>query len=144
LSSGSASAGDDEKPLKSLIFDSKFDSYKGAIPYIRIFDGRVGKGTNIKMMSSGKVFEITEVGVFTPGMTIVDELRAGQVGYVAGSIKNVGDTRVGDTITNADNPSREPLPGYRKAVSMVFCGLYPVETSDYDRLKDALEKLQFK
>ncbi len=95
-------------------------------------------------MSSGKVFEITEVGVFTPGMTIVDELRAGQVGYVAGSIKNVGDTRVGDTITNADNPSREPLPGYRKAVSMVFCGLYPVETSDYDRLKDALEKLQFK
>jgi len=134
--------GDDEKPLKSLIFDSKFDSYKGAIPYIRIFDGRVGKGTNIKMMSSGKVFEITEVGVFTPGMTIVDELRAGQVGYVAGSIKNVGDTRVGDTITNADNPSREPLPGYRKAVSMVFCGLYPVETSDYDRLKDALEKLQ--
>lgn len=134
--------GADEKPLKSLIFDSKFDSYKGAIPYIRIFDGRVGKGTNIKMMSSGKVFEITEVGVFTPGMTIVDELRAGQVGYVAGSIKNVGDTRVGDTITDAENPSREPLPGYRKAVSMVFCGLYPVETSDYDRLKDALEKLQ--
>lgn len=134
--------GDDDKPLKSLIFDSKFDSYKGAIPYIRIFDGRVGKGTSIKMMSSGKVFEVTEVGVFTPGMTIIDELRAGQVGYVAGSIKNVGDTRVGDTITNADNPSREPLPGYRKAVSMVFCGLYPVETSDYDRLKDALEKLQ--
>ncbi|UWG96865.1 translation elongation factor 4 [Dehalobacter sp. DCM] len=134
--------GDDEKPMKALIFDSKFDSYKGAIPYIRLFDGIVSKGTNIKMMSTGKTFEITEVGVFTPGMTIVDELRAGQVGYIAGSIKNVGDTRVGDTVTDNDHPAAEPLPGYRKAVSMVFCGLYPVETSDYDRLKDALEKLQ--
>lgn len=134
--------GDDEKPLKSLIFDSKFDSYKGAIPYVRIFDGRVAKGTNIKMMSTGKVFEITEVGVFTPAMNIVEELRAGQVGYIAGSIKNVGDTRVGDTVTDSQNPAKEPLPGYRKAVSMVFCGLYPVETSDFDRLKDALEKLQ--
>lgn len=134
--------GDDEEPLKSLIFDSKFDSYRGAIPYIRVFDGKVGKGTTIKMMSSGKAFEINEVGVFTPGMTLVDELRAGQVGYIAGSIKNVQDTRVGDTITDADNPVSIPLPGYRKAVSMVFCGLYPVETSDYDKLKDALEKLQ--
>jgi GTP-binding protein LepA len=134
--------GDDEKPLRSLIFDSKFDSYKGAIPYVRIFDGKVAKGTNIKMMSSAKTFEITEVGIFTPGMTMVEELRAGEVGYIAGSIKNVGDTRVGDTVTNADHPATEPLPGYRKAVSMVFCGLYPVETSDYDRLKDALEKLQ--
>lgn len=137
-----APQGDDEKPLKTLIFDSKFDSYRGAIPYIRVFDGKVTKGTNIKMMSSEKVFEITEVGVFTPGMTLVEELRAGQVGYVAGSIKNVRDTRVGDTITNAEDPVKEPLPGYRKAVSMVFCGLYPVETSDYDKLKDALEKLQ--
>jgi GTP-binding protein LepA len=134
--------GDDEKPLKALIFDSKFDSYRGAIPYIRIFDGKVGKGTNIKMMSSGKIFEVTEVGVFTPGMTLVEELKAGQVGYLAGSIKNVQDTRVGDTVTDADNPVPEPLPGYRKAVSMVFCGLYPVESSDYDKLKDALEKLQ--
>jgi GTP-binding protein LepA len=134
--------GDDEEPLKSLIFDSKFDSYKGAIPYIRLFDGKVSKGTSIKMMSTGKMFEITEVGVFTPGMTIVEELRAGQVGYIAGSIKNVGDTRVGDTVTDSDHPAAEPLPGYRKAVSMVFCGLYPVETSDFDRLKDALEKLQ--
>ncbi|MCM1566584.1 MAG: elongation factor 4 [Dehalobacter sp. 4CP] len=134
--------GDDEEPLKSLIFDSKFDSYKGAIPYIRLFDGKVSKGTNIRMMSTGKMFEITEVGVFTPGMTIVDELRAGQVGYIAGSIKNVGDTRVGDTVTDNDHPAAEPLAGYRKAVSMVFCGLYPVETSDFDRLKDALEKLQ--
>lgn len=134
--------GDDEKPLKTLIFDSKFDSYRGAIPYVRVFDGILTKGTNIKMMSSGKVFEVTEVGVFTPGMTIVEELKAGQVGYIAGSIKNVRDTRVGDTITNADDPVDQPLPGYRKAVSMVFCGLYPVETSDYDKLKDALEKLQ--
>lgn len=135
-------SGDDEKPLKTLIFDSKFDSYRGAIPYIRIFDGKVSKGTSIKMMHSGKVFEITEVGIFTPGMTIVEELRAGQVGYVAGSIKNVRDTQVGDTITKADDPVKDPLPGYRKAVSMVFCGLYPVDTSDYDKLKDALEKLQ--
>jgi len=134
--------GDDEGPLKSLIFDSKFDSYKGAIPYIRLFDGKVSKGTNIRMMSTGKMFEITEVGVFTPGMTIVDELRAGQVGYIAGSIKNVGDTRVGDTVTDNDHAAARPLSGYRKAVSMVFCGLYPVETSDFDRLKDALEKLQ--
>jgi GTP-binding protein LepA len=125
-----------------LIFDSKFDPYRGAIPYIRVFDGKVSKGTTIKMMSSGKAFEITEVGVFTPVMNIVEELRAGQVGYIAGSIKNVGDTRVGDTITDADCPVAEALPGYRKAVSMVFCGLYPVETSDYDKLRDALEKLQ--
>ncbi|NLP43465.1 MAG: elongation factor 4 [Peptococcaceae bacterium] len=137
-----APVGDDEEPLKALIFDSKFDSYRGAIPYIRIFDGKVTKGTNIKMMSSGKVFEVTEVGVFTPAMVLVEELRAGEVGYIAGSIKNVGDTRVGDTITDNDNPASEPLPGYRKAVSMVFCGLYPVDTSDYEKLKDALEKLK--
>lgn len=134
--------GDDAKPLKALIFDSKFDSYKGAIPYIRVFDGRVAKGTDIRMMSSGKTFEINEAGVFTPGMTITEELRSGQVGYLAGSIKNVRDTRVGDTITDADHPAPQALPGYRKAVSMVFCGLYPVEASDYDKLKDALEKLQ--
>lgn len=134
--------GEDENPLKALIFDSKFDSYKGAIPYIRVLDGKVSKGTNIKMMSSGKVFEINEVGVFTPSMTVVQELKAGQVGYIAGSIRNVQDTRVGDTITNAERPAPQALPGYRKAVSMVFCGLYPVEASDYDKLKDALEKLQ--
>lgn len=134
--------GEDGKPLKALIFDSKFDSYKGAIPYIRVLDGKVTKGTNIKMMSSGKQFEITEVGVFSPSMIVVDELKAGQVGYIAGSIRNVRDTRVGDTVTNADRSATEALPGYRKAVSMVFCGLYPVESSDYDKLKDALEKLQ--
>ncbi|MFA6809215.1 MAG: translation elongation factor 4, partial [Eubacteriales bacterium] len=133
--------GEDSAPLKALIFDSKFDSYKGAIPYIRLFEGKVSKGTNIKMMSSGKVFEVTEVGFFAPNLVMVEELKAGQVGFVVGSIKNVGDTRVGDTITDAKNPAKEQLAGYRKAVSMVFCGLYPVETSDYDRLKDALEKL---
>jgi len=137
-----APKGDDKKPLKALIFDSKFDSYRGAIPYIRIFDGKVTKGTNIRMMSSDKVFEVTEVGIFTPYMVQVDELRAGEVGYIAASIKNVGDTRVGDTITDDDNPASEPLPGYRQAVSMVFCGLYPVEASDYEKLKDALEKLK--
>jgi len=134
-------AGDDAAPLKALIFDSHFDSYKGAISYIRIVDGKVAKGTNIKMMSTGKVFEVTEVGVFAPSMRPVDELRAGQVGYLAASIKNVKDTQVGDTITNADYPAHFPLPGYRKATPMVFCGLYPVETNDYDRLRDALEKL---
>ena len=134
--------GEDENPLKALIFDSKFDSYKGAIPYIRVLDGKVSKGTNIKMMSNSKIFEITEVGIFAPHMTVVNELKAGQVGYIAGSIRNVRDTRVGDTITNAEHPAAQALPGYRKAVSMVFCGLYPVEASDYDKLKDALEKLQ--
>ncbi|ADY56726.1 GTP-binding protein LepA [Syntrophobotulus glycolicus DSM 8271] len=134
--------GDDSAPLKALIFDSKFDSYRGAIPYIRLFDGKVSKGTSIKMMSTGKIFEVIETGVFTPEMTPVQELKAGNVGYIAGSIKNVGDTRVGDTVTDARNSAPMPLPGYRKAVSMVFCGLYPVETSEYDRLKDALEKLQ--
>jgi len=134
--------GDDALPLQALIFDSKFDPYQGAIPYIRVFNGSVRRGVNIKMMATGKVFEVTEIGVFAPAMTLVEELRAGQVGYLAGSIKNVQDTRVGDTITEAQNPVKEPLPGYRDAVSMVFCGLYPVETSDYDRLKDALEKLK--
>lgn len=134
--------GDDSASLKGLIFDSKFDSYRGAIPYVRLFDGKVSKGTSMKMMSTGKVFEVIEVGVFTPEMTPVQELKAGNVGYIAGSIKNVGDTRVGDTVTDAQNPALAPLPGYRKAISMVFCGLYPVETSEYDRLKDALEKLQ--
>lgn len=133
--------GDDSAPLKALIFDSHFDAYKGAISYLRVMDGRLGKGTSIKMMSTGKVFETTEVGVFAPYLRTVDELRAGQVGYLAASIKNVKDTQVGDTITDADFPAHFPLPGYRKATPMVFCGLYPVETNDYDRLRDALEKL---
>lgn len=133
--------GDDNTPLKALIFDSYFDAYKGAISYVRVMEGHVAKGTQIKMMSSGKVFDVTEVGMFTPSLKIVDEIKAGQVGYIAASIKNVGDTQVGDTITDADNPALYPLPGYRKATPMVFCGLYPVDSSDYGRLKDALEKL---
>lgn len=136
-----APEGDDSSPLKALIFDSYFDAYKGAISYVRIMEGRVAKGTRIKMMSSGKVFDVTEVGMFTPAMRMVDELKAGQVGFIAASIKNVKDTQVGDTITDADHPALYPLAGYRKATPMVFCGLYPVESSDYERLKDALEKL---
>lgn len=133
--------GDDSSPLKALIFDSYFDAYKGAISYVRVMEGRVAKGTRIKMMSSGKVFDVTEVGMFTPALRMVDELKAGQVGFIAASIKNVKDTQVGDTITDADHPALYPLAGYRKATPMVFCGLYPVESNDYDRLKDALEKL---
>ncbi|MGC7870121.1 translation elongation factor 4 [Desulfosporosinus sp. FKB] len=133
--------GDDEAPLQALIFDSKFDAYKGAISYVRVVEGRVAKGTTMKMMSTGKEFEVTEVGVFTPAMKIVEELKAGQVGFIAASIKNVKDTQVGDTITDAERPAAEPLPGYRKSTPMVFCGLYPVETNDYNRLRDSLEKL---
>ncbi|AFM42882.1 GTP-binding protein LepA [Desulfosporosinus acidiphilus SJ4] len=136
-----APQGDDQAALQALIFDSKFDAYKGAISYVRIVEGRVSKGTTMKMMSTGKEFEVTEVGVFTPAMKIVDELKAGQVGFIAASIKNVKDTQVGDTITDAERPAAEPLPGYRKSTPMVFCGLYPVETNDYNRLRDSLEKL---
>ncbi|MDR1962067.1 MAG: translation elongation factor 4 [Gracilibacteraceae bacterium] len=134
--------GDDAAPLRALIFDSKFDAYRGAIPYLRVFDGAVTKGTRIRMMATGKTFEVTETGIFTPQMTPAERLRAGEVGYVAGSIKNVADTRVGDTVTDEAHPAAAPLPGYKKAVSMVFCGMYPIETSDFARLKDALEKLQ--
>ncbi len=134
--------GDSSAALKALIFDSHFDSYKGAISYIRVVDGAVKKGMNIRMMATGKTFEVTEVGIFTPSMKIVDELPTGTVGYLAGSIKNVKDTSVGDTITSAENSADKPLPGYRKITSMVYCGLYPVDTSDYENLRDALEKLQ--
>jgi len=133
--------GDDSAPLQALIFDSHFDAYKGSISNVRVMEGRIAKGTRIMMMSSGKVFEVTEVGVLTPAVCIVAELKAGQVGYLAASIKNVKDTQVGDTITSADNPASSPLPGYRKSTPMVFCGLYPVIASDYDRLRDSLEKL---
>src|SRR5665648_278951 len=136
-----APQGDDEAPLKALIFDSKFDAYKGAISYVRIVEGRVAKGTTMKMMATGKVFEVTEVGVFAPAMRIVEELKAGQVGFIAASIKNVKDTQVGDTITDAENSADKPLPGYRKATPMVFCGLYPVDSSDYNRMRDSLERL---
>lgn len=131
-----------DKPLRCLIFDSIFDSYKGAIAYVRIMDGEIRPGMEIKMMSSGKVYTVTEVGYFTPLPKVTTVLTCGSVGYVAASIKNVGDCAVGDTITSAENGAKEPLPGYRKALPMVFCGLYPIESKDYDQLKMALEKLQ--
>ena len=134
--------GDDDKPLQALIFDSHFDAYKGVIAYVRVMDGTIKPGMQLKMMATKKTFDVTEVGVFRPHLANVDGLDAGQVGFVAGSIKNVQDVRVGDTITSVDNPAAEALPGYRKVTPMVYCGLYPVDTADYDALKDALEKLQ--
>ena len=131
-----------DSPLRCLIFDSIFDSYKGAIAYVRVMDGEVKTGTNIKMMSTGKVYTVTEVGYFTPLPKTCDVLPCGSVGYIAASIKTVGDCAVGDTITSAENSAEKALPGYRKALPMVFCGLYPIESKDYDQLKTALEKLQ--
>ena len=134
--------GDPDAPLRALIFDSHFDSYRGAIPYIRVIDGTVRVGSKIKMMSTGKEFEVTELGIFRPRMQPVEALAAGEVGCLVAQIKNVKDTRVGDTITLADRPAAEPLPGYRKAVPMVYCGLYPVDSAEYEELRDALDKLQ--
>ncbi|MBM7855704.1 GTP-binding protein LepA [Desulfohalotomaculum tongense] len=133
--------GNDKNPLKALIFDSNYDSYKGVIPYIRVKEGTIKKGMQIRMMATGAQFEVTEVGIFRPAPTVVDELKAGQVGFIAASIKNVKECRVGDTITDAHRPADKPLPGYKKATPMVFCGLYPVENANYDSLRDALEKL---
>lgn len=129
-------------PLRALIFDSHYDPYKGVIVYIRVVDGTVRKGMNIKMMATNRTFEVTEVGVFKPDMVPVDELTAGEVGFLAAAIKDVKNTRVGDTITDAKNPASEPLPGYRKINPMVFCGMYPADGADYEDLKDALEKLK--
>ena len=137
-----APSGEDDKPLRALIFDSYFDSYKGVIAHIRIMDGHIKKGMQLKMMATGKVFEVTDVGCFRPAPVDLGALGAGQVGFVAGSLKNVKDVRVGDTITGMANPAAEPLPGYRGVTPMVYCGLYPVDSADYDNLKDALEKLQ--
>lgn len=134
--------GDEEAPLKALIFDSYYDSYKGVVSYVRIFDGVVKPGTKIKLMATNKIYEVTEVGVFTPKTLPINELRAGDVGYIAASIKNVRDARVGDTITEADRPVKESLPGYKPAVPMVYSGIYPVDGAKYQELKDALEKLQ--
>ena len=134
--------GDRVAPLQALIFDSIFDSYRGAIPYFRVVQGRVRKGDRIRFMATGAEFEVNEVGVFTPAPRPVASLAAGEVGFLAASIKNVKDTRVGDTITNADHPAEEPLPGYRRVMPMVYCGLFPVESERYDDLRDALEKLQ--
>ena len=129
-------------PLRALIFDSYFDSYKGVIAHIRVKEGRIKKGQRLKMMATGKVFEVTDVGCFRPQPVDLGTLAAGEVGFVAGSLKDVRDVRVGDTITTAEKGAAEPLPGYRGVNPMVYCGLYPVESSDYDNLKDALEKLQ--
>ena len=134
--------GDRNAELSALIFDSHFDAYKGAIPYMRIMDGYVEKGMKVRMMNTEKEFEVVEVGVCTPAVKTVDRLSAGDVGFLTGSIKNVRDTQVGDTVTDAAHPTPFPLPGYRSAVSMVYCGLYPVDSGKYNELKDALEKLQ--
>jgi len=133
---------DDKKPLKALVFDSKFDSYKGVLLYVRVYDGAIRKGMKISMMATGAVYEVTEVGVFKPAPVNVEVLSAGEVGFLAAAIKTVGEARVGDTVTDAIHPAEDPLPGYRKATPMVYCGLYPVENTDYDNLRDALEKLQ--
>ncbi len=134
--------GDINAPLKALIFDSYYDAYLGVVCYIRVFDGEIKKGTQIKMMSSGKVFEVTEVGINNTTFVTVDKLSAGQVGYFTASIKEVKEARVGDTITDANNPTSESLPGYKKVIPMVYCGIYPTEGQDYNTVREALEKLQ--
>ena len=137
-----APEGDENAPLKALIFDSVYDNYKGVIIYTRIMDGRVSKGDMIRLMATGKVYEVTEVGILAPGFVPFTELKAGEVGYITASIKQVADARVGDTITLQENPTKEPLPGYRQVQSMVYCGIYPAGNEKYDAVKDALEKLQ--
>ena len=137
-----APKGDPAAPLQALIFDSKFDAYKGVMLYVRVVNGCLKKGMSIRLMATGKVYDVTEVGVFKPAMVNVPELGEGQVGFLAAAIKTVKDARVGDTITDNSRPAKEPLPGYRKATPMVYCGLYPIENSEYDNLRDALEKLQ--
>ncbi|WP_432358517.1 translation elongation factor 4 [Sporosarcina sp. UB5] len=137
-----APTGDPEAPLKALIFDSHYDQYKGVIVNIRIVEGTVKPGDKIRMMATGKEFEVIETGVFTPNISLRDELSVGDVGFLSAAIKNVGDTRVGDTVTNAINPADEPLPGYRRLNPMVFCGLYPIDSSKYVDLREALEKLE--
>ena len=138
-----APSGDRNKPLQCLIFDSLYDSYKGVIVFVRVFEGTVKKGTKIRFMATGAEEEVVEVGYFGPGQFIpCEELRAGMVGYITASIKNVRDTRVGDTVTDAERPCSKPLPGYRKVTPMVYCGLYPADGAKYPDLRDALEKLQ--
>ncbi|MCQ2548233.1 MAG: translation elongation factor 4 [Clostridia bacterium] len=137
-----APAGDPDGKLKALIFDSNYDNYKGVVIYTRIFDGKVKKGDMIRLMNTGKKYEVTEVGICAPEMLERKELRAGEVGYICGSIKEVRDARVGDTITLDENPADTKLPGYKPAQSMVYCGIYPAEGEKYENVKEALEKLQ--
>ncbi|MCL4474824.1 MAG: translation elongation factor 4 [Nitrospirae bacterium] len=134
--------GDAANPLKALLFDSWFDNYQGVIVLVRVFDGTVSSGMKIRIMSSGKDFDVSQVGIFTPKMQPVEELSAGEVGYIIGGIKSVSDTKIGDTITDAHRPAAEPCPGYKEIKPMVFSGLYPTETHQYEGLKDALEKLR--
>ena len=137
-----APEGDENGKLKALIFDSYYDNYKGVVIYARIFDGKIKKGDMIRLMNTGKKYEVTEVGTYSPGPVECAQLRAGEVGYVCASIKQVADARVGDTITLADHPADQPLPGYKRVQSMVYCGIYPAEGEKYENVKDALEKLQ--
>lgn len=137
-----APKGDKSAPLKALIFDSYYDSYKGVTCYIKVVEGTIKPGMDIMMMSTGKKFEVTEVGVVTSRHLSMDILEAGEVGYVTASIKNVKEARVGDTITDAVKPTKEPLPGYKKVIPMVYCGIYPAEGEDFSSVRDALEKLQ--
>ncbi|MCY0880630.1 MAG: translation elongation factor 4 [Firmicutes bacterium] len=134
--------GEAEAPLRALIFDSRFDSYKGVLVYVRVMDGRLSVGDTIRFMASGKEYIVTEIGVFHPRPTLVEYLETGEVGYFAAAIKTVQETRVGDTVTQAKRPASAPLAGYRPAQSMVYSGLYPVNSEDYDRLREALEKLR--
>ena len=134
--------GDSDAPLQALIFDSYYDQYRGVIASVRVVQGKIKAGMKIRMMAIGKDFEVDEVGIFAKGLLPVDELSAGDVGYVNAGIENVRDTRVGDTITAADRPAAEPLPGYKKVTSMVFCGIYPADGARYEDLKEALAKLQ--
>ena len=131
-----------DEPLKALIFDSHFDPYKGVIVYVRVMDGKIAPGSSIRMMATDKKFDVTEVGIFRPYLASTGELLPGEVGFIAASIKNVKDTQVGDTVTETANPAPEPLPGYRKVTPMVYCGLYPVDSVDYELLRDALDKLK--
>ncbi len=137
-----APEGDPDAPLKALIFDCFYDNYKGALSYVRVFDGTVREGTRIRSMATGNEFDVTEVGVFAPTWKPVEQLTAGEVGYIAASIKSVAETKVGDTITEASRPTKEALPGYKQANSMVFCGVYPADGAHYDDLKEALDKLK--
>ena len=135
-------SGDPEAPLKALVFDSFYDSYQGVVVYVRVVDGAVREGMRILLMSNGRTYEVQQIGVFSPDMRPVDELTAGQVGYITASMKRVADAKVGETITEALRPTAEPFPGYRDAKPMVFAGLYPIEDTEYEALRDALEKLR--
>ena len=134
--------GDETKPLKALVFDAKYDNYRGAICYVRVMEGRVYPGMRMRMMQTGAEFDVVETGYLTPGCEPAQELLAGEVGYIAASIKDLRDTRVGDTVTDAADPAAEALPGYRNVTPMVYCGIYPADGADYENLKDALEKLR--